>query len=397
MIAKSIMDAFIVAKRDLIELYRTPLRLAMMFVFPILIIMLFGFMFPSTSSFNGVHIGIVNNDSGFTLNGQVTYLSSSFIPLIKYNSSISLVNYTSLNSAELALKDGTIDSVVYIPPNFSSSVIAGKPASITLVTNPTSPTLQEYTDEKVSFASSILSAEILNGTVAKLNSELVNLPKLDPQFIVSPLVVNSTPVIPGNYFDFIGPGLIMLLSMMAGLTALGSALSREKEEGTITAVMLSPIRTGSFLSGKMLSQLVRSLIQAGVVIILVILLFHMSFRGNILLTALILILGIFGFLGLGLLVTALTKDQETSQLLLNLVFFPMLFLSGVLYPLQELPKFIADIARFLPLTYGVSAFRQVIVFNASISAVWPSLLILFLFGAVSLSIAVPVFLIKKGN
>ncbi|EFD92396.1 MAG: ABC-type multidrug transport system, permease component (ABC-2 family) [Candidatus Parvarchaeum acidophilus ARMAN-5] len=189
----------------------------------------------------------------------------------------------------------------------------------------------------------------------------------------------------------------MLLSMMAGLTALGSALSREKEEGTITAVMLSPIRTGSFLSGKMLSQLVRSLIQAGVVIILVILLFHMSFRGNILLTALILILGIFGFLGLGLLVTALTKDQETSQLLLNLVFFPMLFLSGVLYPLQELPKFIADIARFLPLTYGVSAFRQVIVFNASISAVWPSLLILFLFGAVSLSIAVPVFLIKKGN
>ncbi|EFD92478.1 MAG: ABC-2 type transporter [Candidatus Parvarchaeum acidophilus ARMAN-5] len=336
MIAKSIMDAFIVAKRDLIELYRTPLRLAMMFVFPILIIMLFGFMFPSTSSFNGVHIGIVNNDSGFTLNGQVTYLSSSFIPLIKYNSSISLVNYTSLNSAELALKDGTIDSVVYIPPNFSSSVIAGKPASITLVTNPTSPTLQEYTDEKVSFASSILSAEILNGTVAKLNSELVNLPKLDPQFIVSPLVVNSTPLIPGNYFDFIGPGLIMLLSMMAGLTALGSALSREKEEGTITAVMLSPIRTGSFLSGKMLSQLVRSLIQAGVVIILVILLFHMSFRGNILLTALILILGIFGFLGLGLLVTALTKDQETSQLLPNLVFSPMLFLSGVLYPSETI-------------------------------------------------------------
>ncbi|MEM0142563.1 MAG: ABC transporter permease [Candidatus Parvarchaeum sp.] len=397
MALKGINDAFIVAKRDLIELYRTPFRLVMMFIFPVLIIMLFGFMFPSSSSFNGVHIGVVNNDSGFYINGQTTYLSSSFISLVKYNSSVDFTNYTSLSAAESGLRAGKIDSIIYFPSNFTSSVISGKPSNVMLVTNPTSPTLQEYIDAKVSLASELLSARILNGTVSTLNSELVGLPKLDPEFVISPLVVSAVPILSGNYFDFIGPGLIMLLSMMAGLTALGSALSREKEDGTITAVLLSPIRTGSFLSGKMLSQLIRSLIQSTVVVVLVILLFHMSFNGNILLTALILVLGIFGFLGLGLLVTALTKDQETSQLLLNLVFFPMLFLSGVLYPLQELPAVIADIAKFLPLTYGVEAFRQVVVFNASISSVWPSLLILFLFGAVSLVVAVPVFLLKKGN
>ena len=397
MVLKALNDAFIVAKRDLIELYRTPFRLVMMFIFPILIIMLFGFMFPSASSFNGVHISIVNNDSGFTLNGQTVYLSNSFISLVKYNSSITFNNYSSLTSAESELRSGTIDSIIYFPANFTSASLSGKPTQLKLVTNPTSPTLEEYIDSKVSVASTLLSAEIINGTISKLNSELVGLPKIDPQFVISPVVVSSVPILSGNYFDFIGPGLIMLLSMMAGLTALGSALSREKEDGTITAVMLSPIRTGSFLTGKMLSQLVRSLIQSAVVVILVIILFHMSFNGNILLTAAILILGIFGFLGLGLLVTALTKDQETSQLLLNLVFFPMLFLSGVLYPLQELPTVIADIAKFLPLTYGVQAFRQVVVFNASLSSVWPSMLILFLFGAVSLAIAVPVFLVKKGS
>jgi ABC-2 type transport system permease protein len=397
MVLKSVNDAFIIAKRDLIELYRTPFRLVMMFVFPILIITLFGFMFPSTSSFNGVHIGIVNNDSGLSVNGQTLYLSNSFISLVKYNSTVTLNNYSSLSAAESALRSGTIDSIIYFPSNFTASVISKYPADVKLVTNPTSPTLQAYVSEKVSLASNVLSAKILNGTVTQLNSELVNLPKLNPQFIISPLVVSSVPILSGNYFDFIGPGLIMLLSMMAGLTALGSALSREKEDGTITAVFLSPIRTGSFLAGKMLSQLVRSLIQSAVVVILVILLFHMSFNGNILLTVAILVLGIFGFLGLGLLATALTKDQETSQLLLNLIFFPMLFLSGVLYPLQELPGIIADIAKFLPLTYGVTAFRQVVIFNAPIAAVWPSMLILFLFGAVSLIIAVPVFLIKKGG
>ncbi len=398
MIFKSISDAFTVAKRDLLELYRTPFRLVMMFIFPILIIMLFGYMFPSSSSsFNGVHIGIVNNDSGFTLNGQTIYLSSSFISLVHYNSTIIFNNYTSLSAAESALRSGTIDSVLYFPSNFTSNTISNQPTSMGLITNPTSPTLQAYIDAKVSLASKVLSAELVNKTILKANSELVNLPKINPQFVIAPIVVSSLPILSGNYFDFIGPGLIMLLSMMAGLTALGSALSREKEDGTITAVMLSPIRTGSFLTGKMLSQLIRSLIQSTVVVILVILLFHMSFNGNILLTAAILILGIFGFLGLGLLVTALTKDQETSQLLLNLVFFPMLFLSGVIYPLQELPGVVADIARALPLTYGVQAFRQVVVFNAPLSSVWPSMLILFLFGAVSLVIAVPVFLIKKGN
>lgn len=397
MVFKPVMDAFVIAKRDLTELYRTPFRLAMMFVFPVLIIMLFGFMFPSSSSFNNVHIGLINNDSGFSLNGNNIYLSNSFISLVKYNSSIEFQNYTSLNAAESALRAGTIDSIIYIPANFTSSILSNQPASLKLITNPTSPTLQEYISTKVSVASSVLSAKIVNGTISQLDSFLPLNKRLNPSFVVSPLSVDAVPIISGNYFDFIGPGLIMLLSMMAGLTALGSALSREKEDGTITAVMLSPIRTGSFLSGKMLSQMVRSLIQSAVVVLLVIFIFHMVFNGNIFLMALILVLGIFSFLGIGLLVTALTKDQETSQLLLNLVFFPMLFLSGVLYPLQELPGVIADISKALPLTYGVQAFRNVVVFNAPISSVWPSILILFLFGAVSLIIAVPVFLAKKGN
>ena len=123
MVFKSISDAFTVAKRDLLELYRTPFRLVMMFIFPILIIMLFGYMFPSSSTgFNGVHIGIVNNDSGFSLNGQTIYLSSSFISLVHYNSTIIFNNYTSLSAAESALRSGTIDSILYFPPNFTSNM-----------------------------------------------------------------------------------------------------------------------------------------------------------------------------------------------------------------------------------------------------------------------------------
>jgi ABC-2 type transport system permease protein len=214
MVLKPLNDAFIVAKRDLIELYRTPLRLVMMFIFPVLIIMLFGFMFPSTSSFNGVHIGVVNNDSGFNLNGQTVYLSNSFLSIVKYNSTITFSNYSSFSKAESALRSGVIDSIIYFPSNFTSLSVSGKPTNLKLVTNPTSPTLEEYIDTKVSTASTVLSAEIINGTVSKLNSELVGLPKINPEFVISPVVISAEPIISGNYFDFIGPGLIMLLSMI---------------------------------------------------------------------------------------------------------------------------------------------------------------------------------------
>jgi ABC-2 type transport system permease protein len=398
MVLKALKDILTIAKRDLIELYRNKIGLAFMFIFPVLMIAIFGFLFPSSStSFYGVKVGVINLDTAIPVNGTSISLGSGFVSLISKN--LTIVNYTSLTSAESDLQAGSISGIVFIPSNFTSSILRQNTATLEIINNPTSPTLEESIDAQLSYNLNIFSAYLINGTISKVDSQLsLILPSseakalyINPKFVILPVLPESVNIVSGSYFDFIGPGLIMLLAMMSGLTALGAALSRERETGTLVGVMLTPIKRWALLTGKILSQMVRSLIQAAVIIALAIVLFGMAFHGNIILTAAILILGIFGFLGLGILVTAFTKQQETAQLLLNLVFFPMLFLSGVIYPIQELPSILQDVAHILPLTYGVDAFRQVVVFNAPLSAVYPDLLVLLIFGVVALALAVPVF------
>jgi len=73
------------------------------------------------------------------------------------------------------------------------------------------------------------------------------------------------------------------------------------------------------------------------------------------------------------------------------LMFPMMFLSGVFFPIQQMPWFMQDVAHLLPLTYATSALRKVMVLGASVPDITTELTILIVFGAVMTAIAVPVF------
>jgi len=179
--------------------------------------------------------------------------------------------------------------------------------------------------------------------------------------------------------------------MTAVLTGLAASVSREKEQGTLDGILISPITHLSIVLGKALSQSVRGLAQGAVVMLLAIFLFGVTINGSILLVALILLLGIFSFVGLGILVSASATEQETATQLLFMFQFPMLFLSGAFFPIQQMPAVMQTISHLIPLTYGIEALRKVIILGGGISSVSNDLLILTGFGAVTLAIAVPTF------
>lgn len=140
-----------------------------------------------------------------------------------------------------------------------------------------------------------------------------------------------------------------------------------------------------------MSQSIRGLVQGAIVLLLAFLLFGVTVHGNLLLIVLLLLLGIFSFVGLGILVSAIATEQETATQLLFMFQFPMLFLSGVFFPIQMMPEFMQKIAQVIPLTYAITALRKVMVLGAGLAAVRTEILILLIFGVVTLSISVPVF------
>jgi ABC-2 type transport system permease protein len=122
-----------------------------------------------------------------------------------------------------------------------------------------------------------------------------------------------------------------------------------------------------------------------------VLLFGVVIHGSILLVILLILLTVFSFVGLGILITSFADKEETATMVMMTLMFPMMFLSGVFFPIQQMPSYMQTLANFLPLTYAASAMRKVMVLGAGVSAITPEVVILGVFGIVLLTVAVPMF------
>jgi ABC-2 type transport system permease protein len=155
--------------------------------------------------------------------------------------------------------------------------------------------------------------------------------------------------------------------------------------------MVAPINRLSIILGKTLAQTARGLLQGTLILVLATILFGVTIHGSLLLVFGLLVLGVFSFVGLGVVLTSFAKDQETAMMIMMTLMFPMMFLSGVFFPIQQMPWYMQDISKVLPLTYAAQALREVMVLGAGISAISTEVTILVVFGVVMTTIAVPVF------
>jgi ABC-2 type transport system permease protein len=210
---------------------------------------------------------------------------------------------------------------------------------------------------------------------------------------VKPYNVKFGGIVPGgsNYFQFVAPGIIAMVVMMSLMTGLPHAISYEKDMGTLDGMLVAPIHRLSIILGKVMAQTIRGIIQAAIILSLALLLFGVVIYGDILLVVVLILLTVFSFVGLGILITSFTDKEETAAMVMMTLMFPMMFLGGVFFPIQQMPWYMQDIAYVLPLTYASSALRKVMVLGAPFSAVWIEVAILLGVGVVLLAVAVPMF------
>jgi len=106
---------------------------------------------------------------------------------------------------------------------------------------------------------------------------------------------------------------------------------------------------------------------------------------------LVMVLGVASFIGVGIIMTSLAPEQETAQMMATLLHFPMMFLSGVLFPINHLPVAVQYIDKSCPLYYAADALRKVVILNAGVNIIMPGLLVLLAYSAVTMAIAAPIF------
>jgi ABC-2 type transport system permease protein len=197
----------------------------------------------------------------------------------------------------------------------------------------------------------------------------------------------SMPGIPQNinYMSFLVPGMIgmtmLFSSMFAGISVLW-----DREFGFLKEIMVAPVSRVSIVLGRIAGGITTGMIQ-GIMILFISMFLGFKTRGifSIFVALVFLILIATTFIGLGLVFASNMKDMQGFNLIMNFVIFPLFFLSGAMFPLQNLPAFVRFLAHLDPLTYGIDGLRGVLIGTSShsiglnlIALVVSSLLMVFL-------------------
>ena len=393
---RTFTDLWQIAKKDLLEFTRDRLRLVTFLIMPMFMMIMVGFIFPSQNTLKNIPIGIANQDGGQVSKTLVSTITNLKLSPDKPDLAFEVKTYNNVDAIKEAIKSQAISGGIDIPTDFDQKITSFEQAQVTIVQDQSNPQISQMVDQILSQVVSGFSSQV---GAQKISQVLAVVPPTNPvssisvQSIIAPVTSKIEGIIPGNpnYFEFVAPGIMAMIVMTAVLTGLAASIAREKEQGTLDGILISPINRLAIVLGKALSQSIRGLIQGAIVLLLAFLLFGVTVHGNILLVALLLVLGIFSFVGLGILVSAIATEQETATQLLFMFQFPMLFLSGVFFPIALMPNFMQKIAHVIPLTYAINAIRKVMVLGAGFTAVRTEFLILLIFGVVTLAISVPVF------
>ena len=386
-----VSNSFRIAWKDLMELFRNRLGLVMLVLMPIFMMGMVGFIFPSNNSLDHVPVALANQDAGF---GGSTVGSQIFLTALnginEQTGMMDISNATNLNALKESVQKGEIQGGIVIPGNFTQSILSGEQGTLIIVTDNSNPQLSAAMQSALSAVFQQMGTLLAQQNVMSLDPAINATNALA---IVQPYNITVEGVVSGHssYFDFIAPGIMAMTVMMSVMTGLPAAISQEKEVGTLDGMMVAPINRLSIIIGKTLAQTARGLLQGVLILVLASLLFGVSIQGSILLVFGLLLLGVFSFVGLGVVLTSFAKDQETAMMVMMTLMFPMMFLSGVFFPVQQMPWYMQDISKALPLTYAADALRKVMVLGAGVPEIATELTVLIAFGVIMIAIAVPVF------
>jgi len=384
-VRSAIRHALWIAWKDLLDISRNRMGLVMLILMPLFMMGMVGFIFPSNSGISHVPVALANLD---TTQGN-TSLSTKFVAQLEaLNNETGMMDLSTVGSAadvKSNIQNGQQSAGIIIGSNFTSNLKTGKQAEVTIVTDQSSP-------QTASLVQSVLTKVIEQMGTQTATYGLNQTYKTPLNYSLAQIVpynVQTTGIVPGqtNYFQFVAPGIMAMVVMMSIMTGLPHAISYEREVGTLDGMLAAPVHRMSILGGKVIAQTTRGMLQGIMILVLSIILFGVVIQGSIALVLGLLLLSVFSLVGLGILITSFASTEETATMIMMTLTFPMMFLSGVFFPLQQMPQFMQVIAQFLPLTYAVSALRRVMVLGAGIPAISTDIIILFGFGVVLLSVA----------
>jgi len=338
------------------------------FIFPIMFILIFGWVFsdPGVETFE---IGLVDQGSPQSAGAVAAGLDSV---IIDEDTKVFEIGEGELDEKMQLLRDGDLDAVIVVPEDADSSLQLGQPVD-----------LQVYYDPSQTSNQQIL-IPILNQVIDGIDRGMQGSIRLIG------LEEHSTSTHQLRYIDYLVPGILGMSLMFTGIFG-GIPIIQQRQAHIIKRLGSTPLRRSMLVFGELAFRVIIVLLTAALIVLVGRLMFGVQMVGNWVSLFGIVLLGTLVFSSIGYLIAAFVRTEEGAIPIINVITFPMMFLSGTFFEVANMPAFIEPVVKAMPLTYLNDALRQIMVDGSPVHAMSTNVMIMAAWTVVCLMVTIRFF------
>ncbi|HLA77968.1 MAG TPA: ABC transporter permease [Vicinamibacteria bacterium] len=353
---------FEMVRKEFRQLLRDPRMTRVILVTPVIQLLVFGYAVSTD----------IRMTSTFVVDHDGTGLSRDLLSALTSSGYFRIVG-RSERSADLARALDHGDAIVglEIPSDFAADLVAGRNASVQILVDGSNSNLATV---------SLGYAERIVRSFGAATAPGPPPPGIDlrERAWFNPALASQNYNVPAVI------GTIMFLVCLL-LTSL--AVVREREIGTLEQLMVSPLQPGELIAGKAIPFALIGLLDLAIITVLALAWFGVPFKGSPLLLLLASLLYLASGLGIGLLISTLSRTQQEAFLASFLVYMPAVLLSGFMFPVSSMPRLFQVMTLANPVRHYLEIVRGLFLKGAGFSALWPQYLTLAVMGTAILALA----------
>jgi ABC-2 type transport system permease protein len=267
-----------------------------------------------------------------------------------------------------------------IPPDYGEKIAAGRTATVAFVLDGSDPNVASTSFAAAELIGQAHSTEI---TVERLARRGI-LGQFRPSLEVRAQVWYNPDMVSAY---FMVPALIgMILQLMTSMLT-ATAIVRERERGTIEQLIVTPLRSGELILGKMIPYVIIAFFDTLEILVVGTLWFGVPIRGSLELLLALTALFLVGSLGIGLFISTVARTQQEAMMLSWFTLLPTVFLSGFFFPLAAMPPVLRVISYVIPLRYYLIIIRSVLLKGVGAGSLVVEIVALAIFGALVMTAA----------
>lgn len=358
---------FAIAKKIFHDLKNDNRSLAFMFIAPIFAMFVFGLAF--SGSVQNAELIVVNHDSisGITAGmGPQEPLSDKIVSQLKEDGTVKIKELETAAEARSSIKSGNAYGVIVFGKSFTQNVFKTIQGVGSGTTN-----IDFYLDQS--------NQEVAGAVARSVQSALSSV--MEEAGRKPPVGINRISVYAENaeFIDFFVPGIIAFVVYLLATVLTLVTFVGERTSGTLDRLLATPLRESEVVTGYALAFGVIGVIQAALLLVIAILVFHILIVGNVFLAFGITALLAVVCQSLGILLSSFAKRESQAVQFIPFVVLPAFLLSGIFWPLEAVPSWLRPASYLIPVSYVVKANRTVMLKGWGIGKVWPQFMALFAF------------------